>query len=410
MNLSRWVFPGIVSFSCFALACSSGSGGAAHSGDGGLVGDGGPVEPDAGDDSSSGDGSNDTHLTSGNPTGLWVGGLYAYALPSLANSGSPTFDDECPIPNDGASSTPAAFDGSGNLWVQQAGDSTMSIIEWSAAQLSAACSTGKPARTITLVAQETVDQISSMAFDKHGTLWMSVTNDAVLMGVTSAQLAASGTVTPAYFVQYGGVYARALAAPMGIAFDPAGNLWVGNVYSVLEYSPATLASSLSDGRAASPAADAYLSTAESEVAAMDNQTTSPPLAQMFKYPAFDRSGNLWVSGSAFGAQDNAEYVAEYAASDLANVATNQTPTPRVVLHETAEMLTNLEAFGAIVFDSSGNLWLGANADLFRYPVASLQPATGGAGGPYDIALTNLAWLTGNSLAFNPIPAGLPILP
>jgi hypothetical protein len=376
-----------------STGCSSGSPGSA--------GDAGSVAASEGG-VSGGDGGS---LTSGNPTGLWVGGAYAYSASALGVSGTPNPEDECLVPGSGASTAPSAFDGAGNLWAQDAAGANVSVIMWSAAQVAAACSSGPPARAIRLGPQATVDQISSFAFDAQGTLWLSFVDEAVLIGLSSDQLAASGTVSPTYFMQYGGQGAQQLHAPQGLAVDSAGNLWVANGYSVLEYSPATLsAAEVPDGGRASPVADAYLSTAASETAALSQG--GGPAAPSFAYVAFDESGNLWVSGSSYGSQPNSDYVAEYAASDLGQLASNNTPAPLVVLLETAQQAANFADFGAIAFDATGNLWVGSNADLFRFPASSFVPT----GGAYDVAITGLPALTNRSLAFNPIPAGLPIRP
>jgi hypothetical protein len=424
MGISRLAACSAVSCVVLAAAgaaCSSSNSGSSSQehGDGGAGADAGTNPSDEG---GAGDAeTSDTDggpITSGNPTGLWVAGLYAWSATALAKTGSPPPNDQCPIPNSGAASAPSAFDGQGNLWVQQATE-TEAILMWSPSELSAACSSGQPARTITLNLPEPVDQIDSMAFDSHGTLWMSCVDDAVLMGVTSAQLATTGTVTPTYFMQYGGTYAQALYAPKSLAFDATGNLWVGNVYSVLEYLPATLASAVlvDGGGVPRPTPDAYLSTAASEAAAQAGTSTSP--FPTFADVAFDTKGNLWVTGHSYGSVENGEYIAEYAASALTQLATSTTPAPVAVILEDATQTAGAADFGALAFDGAGNLWVGSNADLFRYPAASLVPRDGGApgdggtageGGTYDVALTNLLVLTGKSLAFNPIPAGLPIAP
>jgi hypothetical protein len=111
-----------------------------------------------------------------------------FAYPIVApDAGAPALDDECPSPSNGASSTPSAFDGSGDLWVQVAGDSTISVIMWSAAQLSAACSSGQPTRTVTVMPSgQTPGEISAMAFDPSGTLWLSMPDEDLIFGLSKA--------------------------------------------------------------------------------------------------------------------------------------------------------------------------------------------------------------------------------
>ena len=81
----------------------------------------------------------------------------------------------------------------------------------------------------------------------------------------------------------------ALCTPAGLAFDGDGNLWIGNGYSVIAYSPATLTAILG-GDAGSPPADLLLTT----IGAKD--FNGPPGSYYSHYNfnalAFDGSGNL----------------------------------------------------------------------------------------------------------------------
>jgi len=386
MKLWTWGLCGVAGL--WALGC----GGSSSS----PTPDGGP--PDGG-------------LTSGNPIGLWVGGFYALTATELAVSGSsPSPADECSDPNSGAATTPAAFDAQGNLWLEQASDQALSIIEWTAAQLAAACSSGVPARTVTLQqggACGDLAEISAFAFDPQGSLWLSFTDTALLLGLSADQLQSTATVTPTYCLINGSSYAAALSAPTGMAFDASGNLWVANIFSVLEYTPATLAGALlaTGGSAIMPPPDAYLSTVASENAA---QVDNAGLSANFEYVAFDAAGNLWVSGENWTGVAGSNFIAEYPAAVLTTLGASTTPTPAVTLIETEAQAAAFDVFfGPIAFDSAGNLFLGAGGQIFRYPAANLTPSGSGA---YDVDISDLPFLTGTSLVFNPIPSGLPINP
>jgi hypothetical protein len=347
--------------------------------------------------------------TSGNPLGLWASGVFAYSTAELASSGSPAPTDQCLDPSNGAASAPAAFDTSGNLWVQSSADSTMSVVMRSNAELAAACSTGAPTITVTISYPGVgMAEIDGMAFDPAGNLWLSMSTVATILGLSKSQLAATGTVQPTYLIQLDDTGdARELWAPLGLAFDSSGNLWVANNYSILEYSAASVAAATGapSSSAAAVPPTAFLSTAASEAVAEQLSSSGPTTPYpTFQYLAFDSSGNLWVSGEGNGSQSPGEYIAEYSTAQLAAAATNATPTPAVTITESADQLAAAGTlFGALAFDGAGNLWLGSSANLYRYPATTLSQ-----GGSYDIALTNLEYLTFHSLAFNPIPSGLPL--
>ena len=382
-------------------ACSSSSSPTVHPADGGTV---------VGGDDAGADGAADGGpRTSGNPTGLWIDGLFAYPVTGLADGGAPELEDTCPDVGNSAASTPMAFDGAGNLWVQDAGDGSISVVMWSAAELAAACSSGKPARTIEVTpAGQTAFEISSMAFDAQGTLWVAMPDGAILLGLTAAQIAATGTVVPKYAItSYPTNTAAELYAPQGIAFDASGNLWVANDYSVLEYKAATLAGALAarDGGAQGPNSDAYLSTTAGE-AATTNLGASGPTGTgwpTFDNVSFDKAGNLWVVGSTNTGATSASYVSEFAKAGLSALSATSTPSPMLTLSQPAAEASMGVTYLAIAFDAAGNVWLGAGTDVYRFPPAGLPS------GAYDVDIANVPFLA-KSLGFNPIPAGLPIQP
>jgi hypothetical protein len=387
MNLSLRLWTCLGLAACLAL--SVGCGNSNHSNDGGVT-DGGPN--DAGT------------FTPNDPIGLWSAGKFDYSTPQLSASSGATPSTSCPLPNNNGTYNPSAFDGAGNLWAQGFSGSLSSLNLWTAAQLSTGCASGQPSVTVA-VANTDFGQAAGFAFDTNGTLWVSFPDDQLIAGFGSDQLTTSATVNPRFIVVAGDIYAAALYTPRGLAFDAAGALWVGNGFSVLKYSAASLSAATYPGGTINPRPDGYVSTQASKVAAQMGTVGTAPT---FNYVAFDSSGNLWVSGNRFTAANFADYVAQYAASDLAAIFTNNTPTPRVVLHETSEQAAASVGFGAVALDSSGNLWLAESPNrIERYPAANI-----GVGGSTasDVLIGQTPADPSGSLAFNPIPSGLPIRP
>jgi hypothetical protein len=329
--------------------------------------------------------------------GLWVDGQYLLSAAQLAQSGSPTPADSCPGYYSSISGGlgPEAFDANGNLWTARTYSSADTLIMWTASQLAGACSPAKPAVTVSFT---TIGDISALAFDSHGTLWMSTTT--AIYGVSATQLGAgsAGGMTPRYTIgdaQQAG----------GLAFDTSGNLWVANSASVIEYTAAQLAAATTGSTASAPS---HVLT--------DSAGTS---SATYNYVAFDAHGNLWVSvsvtyqaqlpGDTVYTTQYADSVLEFSASQLANLASNSTPTPVVSLGESIAQDNTGIIFGAIAFDADGNLWLGLSGangggSAVRYPAANLS-----GNRQSDITVTSPNGTAyGYSLAFNPTPAGLPI--
>jgi hypothetical protein len=183
-----------------------------------------------------------------------------------------------------------AFDANGNLWLGNAADS--SVVEFAANQIT---QSGSPVPVVTLNASTGSLSVPwSLAFDLSGNLWVGNFQNNTVVEFSSAQLAASGSPTPAVTLS-GGVF----TGPFGVAFDASGNLWVSNVVSghVDKYTPAMQVTG-------SPTPAVSLSTGF-QSAGM----------------AFDASGNLWVA-------NNGGAVVEYRASQLAATGS---PTPAVTL-------------------------------------------------------------------------------
>jgi hypothetical protein len=332
--------------------------------------------------------------TTASAIGLWIDGQYLLTSAQLAATGTPTPTDSCPGANSSISGGlgPEAFDANGNLWTARG----TAIVEWSASQLTNACSPATP--TITIPFPNSSYGFSAFAFDPHGTLWIS-TGSGALVGLSVTQLGASstGTVTPAYTITG--------AQPGGLAFDASGNLWVGTSASIVEYTPAQLAAATTGTASPTPSRSLKDSLANDEAT--------------YDFLAFDTHGNLWVSlGVSYQSQvpgdtvyytQYADSVLEFSATQLGNLAANATPKPVVSIGETITQDNAAITFGALAFDGGGNLWLGlasanGGGDVVRYPAGSLN-----SNGETDITVTNPNGTGyGTSLAFNPTPTGLPI--
>jgi streptogramin lyase len=202
-------------------------------------------------------------------------------------------------------------------------------------------------------------QPQGLTFDSAGDLW--VANAGSIVEFSRRDLGKS-TATPTKVIQGGAQYA-------GLAFDSSGNLWVDDYggVNVVEFTKSELRAS------GSPTPAVILSGAD------------------FDQPyglAFDRSGDLWV-----GDEGNGD-VLEYAKSELTK---SGSPVPRV------DLSTGNQAEG-VAFDAQGNLWTtnGQGGDLEEFTKGELknpaaQPAisTPGLAWPINLAFTasGNVWVT-----------------
>jgi len=127
---------------------------------------------------------------------------------------------------------------------------------------------------------------------------------------------------------------------------------------------------------------------------------------VYGYLAFDSFGNLWVTVDNRQADPEVHQIVELSQTQFANLAVDDEPIPVFTINETPEQQAeNFPGWGAIAFDSAGNLWAGASGpqpNLFRFSPASLAD-----GGLPDIAI-GVPTDASLSLAFDPIPPGLPL--
>lgn len=220
--------------------------------------------------------------------------------------------------NAGSLSQPGgiAFDDFGNLWVANGKANT--VVQFSASQLGSGqtpapiAASATPTPSITIGASSgSLNGPLAIAFDGSDNLWVANANAGTVVEFTAAQLAASGTPTPAVILS---AAAGSIVGPVGLAFDFNGNLWVANGNTghntVVEFS----ASQLTASGAPTPAV--VLSASAGSLASPTGL-------------AFDNSGNLWVANAA------APTVVEFTTSQLAS---SGSPTPNVVVSTRANSL------------------------------------------------------------------------
>jgi hypothetical protein len=170
--------------------------------------------------------------------------LYEYTQAQLATSGTPT--PAVTITSSGLDRPEnLVFDRSGNLWVANSEGSTDgdgSVVEFTAAQLA---SSGSPTPAVTLSdngSDTVLNEPDALTFDRSGTLWVGNYGIPNLVGFSPAQYAGSGSPTPAVTIDANG---SSLEGPSAFTWDRSGDLWVAN-YSgdtVVEFTNAMLSAS-----------------------------------------------------------------------------------------------------------------------------------------------------------------------
>ncbi|MGA8641283.1 hypothetical protein [Candidatus Binatus sp.] len=149
-----------------------------------------------------------------------------------------------------SSPTSIAFDASANLWIVE--NQNQQVLAYKAATLATALGHSGQVNPDIIISSSSFGDPRAIVFDGSGNLWLS---DATgkLLEFAAADLAMSGTPTPKVTITATAVVtldgiALSLDFPEGLAFDPAGNLWVANLESdnagsLAEFTPAQLASS-----------------------------------------------------------------------------------------------------------------------------------------------------------------------
>lgn len=230
--------------------------------------------------------------------------------------------------------------GSGSVWITNKGGTA---VQFTAAQVSAS---GSPVPPVVLSG---LPSANALSFDGKGNLWIasgSSGNDQI-EEYTPSQLSATGSPTPAVTLTS---INQSIALPQQIAFDPQGNLWVGNQIAgtVVEFAASQL-SGLSGSHALSPAV---------------TLTSSDWGPNAVGTIAFDVHGTLWVYGFSSGKVG----VYGYAPASL---------TGSGAVHP-ASVVTNATFSSGpqtLLFDPSGHLWVTTDGTFVEFTAAQL--ATGG---------------------------------
>lgn len=183
-------------------------------------------------------------------------------------------------------------------------------------------------------------------------LWVANGTNVVEFGPTELSAQGSSAAVPELVVN-----SSAFAAPQGVVFGAAGNLWVidgGNK---------------STGGSAKPALYQFTSSnlagIQAPVATTPNVTINSSAFVFPQQAAFDSKGNLWVS------DNGANAIFQFTSSQL---MASGTVMPNITIKANPAFNGAL----GITFDSSGDLWVANNGSttIFEFNAANLPTATG----------------------------------
>lgn len=299
--------------------------------------------------------------------------LAGFASAALAASGTKSAS----VALDGPAGKAVAFDRDGNLWTLGPTSADHAIARFAAKDLGAS-GTRAPDLELDLPEVTCLPAFSSIAFDQDGNLWLSACGGEVHR-ISAADLSSSGNKTSDLVIT-NLVDKNALGNNEGLAFDAAGNLWIGGGTALRRFDAARLTESTAD------AADLELAVRDRLAGLIGNSL------------AFDKDGNLWATDFAANA------VFKVAASKLAQTGT-KTADAEVSITLGIDALLSQPAF-----DDGSGLWLGLDAGR----IGRLSPAQLGTSSGPGKPTTPSVIIQSDSIdsllpvALFPAPKGLPL--
>ena len=255
-----------------------------------------------------------------------------------------------------------ALDAQGTLWVLASDDGASTFVTFPAA--AQVIGEAQPAPIVISPNQ----RLSAFTFDAHGGVWGASAASASLVHYPAAQVAGGDLLVPD--VKLLGT-AHSLSDPRALAFDTVGNLWVATGASIGKYSPRQLIAS-----------GYFLPAASIPV-------TDP------RGLAFDAGGNLWVS--------SAGHLLQYSTAQLGG----SSAAPAVDLDFGEAKISGF------AFDALGQLWvvrttIADNRSMLWMLVPGQQGVSGPVLHPYEALTTPAGNGAASLLVMNPTPAGLPL--
>ncbi len=214
------------------------------------------------------------------------------------------------------------FDSAGGLWVVDGGSgrgAAAAVYNFAAAQLANLNSNSAPTPAFVATAPFNFVFPQFAAFDGAGNLWVTDSGGNQILEFTKEQLASPTHVATSPNAVLSSL---SFSAPLGMAFDAAGNLWVANngtTPSIIEIAAATLAA------ASGPTAVVPIKVLTSTL--VDGfQTINNPWGMLF-----DVNGNLWFTNEQSNVGVCSGTIVEFTAAALAAPGIFIAPPPNVVI-------------------------------------------------------------------------------